>query len=99
MTEKRMLDREKERFDVDGDTLQKVLEKVTRLITEYGPEATIDEERCQYDEGKYLAVFVKEPETDEEFKLRVATETHYAQRASQYEAAEYLRLKAKFEST
>lgn len=94
-----MRDREKAVFDVDGDTLQKVLEKVTRLITEYGPEATIDKESHQYDDGYYLAVFVKEPETDEEFKARVALEARYTQRASQHEAAEYLRLKAKFEST
>lgn len=99
MTEKRMLDRVKEHFDIDGDTLQKVLERVTRLITEYGPEATIDKQTYQYDDGHYLAVFVKEPETDEELQRRVASELKYAQRASQYEAAEYLRLKAKFEGT
>lgn len=83
-------------LDFDGDTLERVAQRVELAIQEYGPTAYLVSVTDRWSEYPTLQVMTKSPETDEEFARRVAREEEAEARAEAAEAAEYARLRKKF---
>jgi hypothetical protein len=98
MNERKMLDKEMERFDVEYDTLSSILTKVTDMIVKYGSDATVQMQREAYSDSdqQYAYVFMKVPETDAEMALRIEQETRYQRDNKERELATLKRLQAKY---
>lgn len=97
MTSKRkLIAREKITIDLDGYTIKEGVEFLQGLLNQYGPTARLSRENYSYDEGTCLALFVDEPETDQEYAIRLAKEAWNLERLEARDRAEYLRLSAKF---
>jgi hypothetical protein len=86
-----------ESLDLDCSTLGSALETIQSLIDRYGPDAMICEYEDQYNsENKYLAVYVKVPETDQEMAKRIREEERWEADKTARDRVEFERLKAKF---
>jgi hypothetical protein len=90
-----MFPKRMESLDLDCSTLSSALETIQCLIDKYGPDATI----CEYEDHysvKYLAVYVKVPETDQEMAKRIREEERWEADKTARDRVEFERLKAKF---
>lgn len=95
-SERKLIPREKETVDLDGYTIKEALERLQGFLDQYGPTARLSRELYHHSEGAYLALFVDELETDQEYATRLAKEAWNLERLEAKERAEYLRLSAKF---
>ena len=84
-------------FDPEGKLIDMLVE-IKKLIKEYGPEAYIEGRTDPYSNTDRLsyAVYIKSPETDNEYSDRLAKEEKWARESDESEAAEYKRLQEKF---
>jgi len=87
----------KESLDLAYNTLGEARDIIERAIMTYGENAELDWEEHSYDDERTLYIVVSEPETDEEMKYRIASETMYEKTRLRKEEEEYIRLKEKFE--
>jgi len=96
--ERKIVAKQQTSVDFECNTLEDVLNKVKRLIEEYGNDAQIMGQCEPYSDSdrETLYVFKDEPETDEELARRIAHEEKYAKIAEERDAAEFKRLQEKF---
>ena len=87
---------EVESFDVNWTSLKYVKELVDRLISEHGEDAEIQKTQYPYDDGEYLAVFAKRPETDKEMEVRIKLEEDREKLQEERDRSEFKRLQKKF---
>jgi hypothetical protein len=87
---------EKISIDFEYDTLDEAIASLQRHRADYGGDARIEERHHQYSDGTYLAIMVKEPETDLEMTKRIAQEEHYAAQQEERDRQDYERLQKKF---
>ena len=97
ITGRKLVDEAATSFYVEDHTLGEIYETVKELIEDYGKDARVmyyypD----RYSDSKYLYVFRKRPETDEEMAKRLAYEAKMAADREEYERREFERLSAKF---
>lgn len=85
-------------FGLRGDTLEYIKKEVNKLIIEYGPDAKIDEQPYDWEEGSSTEVFVFEDETDLEQEKREVQEKEKKEHQDAYEKRQYEQLKKKFEA-
>lgn len=95
-SERKLIAREKTTVNLDGYTIKEAVEYLQSLLDQYDPTARLSRENYSYDEGTSLALFVDEPETDQEYAIRLAKEAWNLERLEARDRAEYLRLSAKF---
>lgn len=96
MTERKNIDREVASIYLDGETLDEAISTLRQLAEAYGGSAVIRKTSMPYEDYDYLALFVSEPETDQELQARLAREATELKRHEDREAAEFKRLSAKF---
>jgi hypothetical protein len=96
MNERKNIDREVTSIYLDGETLDEAISTLRQLAEAYGGSAVIRKTSMPYEDYDYLALFVSEPETDQEFQARLAREATELKRHEDREAAEFKRLSAKF---
>lgn len=83
-------------LDLAYTTLEKAFSQIKGLIKLYGKDAEIDWCYLAYSDGKYLSVFYKRNETDEEMKKRLLREAETRKCQDERDKAEFARLQAKF---
>ena len=96
MNERKNIDREVTSIYLDGETLDEAISTLRQLAEAYGGSAVIRKTTMPYEDYEYLALFVSEPETDQEFQERLTREDKDRRRREEYDAAEFKRLSAKF---
>ena len=96
MNERKNIEREKTPIYLDGDTLDEAIGKLRQLADVHGGAAVIRKTSMPYEDYDYLALFVSEPETYQEFQARLAREATELKRREDRDAAEFKRLSAKF---
>lgn len=96
MTERKNIAREVTSIYLDGETLDEAIKGLQRLADVHGGAAVIRKTTMPYEDYEYLALFVSEPETDQEFQERLTREDKDRRRREEYDAAEFKRLSAKF---
>jgi ABC-type amino acid transport substrate-binding protein len=88
---------EKTSINFEYDTLDEAIDKLqSHRADYYGGDTRIEERHHQYSDGTYLAIMVKEPETDLEMTKRIAQEEHYAAQQEERDRQDYERLQKKF---
>ena len=96
MNERKNIEREKTSIYLDGETLDEAISTLRQLAEAYGGSAVIRKTSMLYDDCDYLALFINEPESDQELQARLAREATELKRREDREAAEFKRLSAKF---
>lgn len=91
--ERKMVKREVASLNFDYYTLSEAISSLRELLETHGQYATLELVQKPYDDGYYLSVMKKEPETDKEYNDRLLR----IQRQEDYDRQKYLELKKKFE--
>ena len=94
--ERKLVWHEKTSIDFEYHTLDEAIANLQRYREDYGGDARIDERHHKYSDGTYLAIMVKEPETDLEMTKRIAQEEHYAAQQEERDRKDFERLQKKF---
>lgn len=84
-------------LDLDSLSLNDAINEINHLISLYGKDAKISKETAPYSDSEYLAVYIKEPESDIEYETRIALEAQSERYRDEFDRKEYARLKQKFE--
>lgn len=77
--------------------IKNILKEVNYLIQAYGEDAYVQMTQSTYSDGAYLAVFVKELETDEKYERSLVTEERYRLLQEEQDKKKYEILKKKYE--
>lgn len=96
--ERKTVWREKEFLDLEYTSLERLRNMINSAISAYSEEAVVHKTSIPYSDSDYYAIFVEEPETDEEMARRIETEEKYEKNREYYERQQYEALKAKFET-
>ena len=78
--------------------LREIKQEIESLISRFGEDAEVEERGYSYSDDKYFAVFVKVPETDQQYEERLNQEAQLESTCMKIQAgrAEFARLSAKF---
>lgn len=93
---KKMVWRDKESFDFDGEDLDSVISRLSQAKVEYGGNARFDVHTYSYEDREYLFLQVEEEETDEEYAIRLKREEIANKNREEFDRREYERLQKKF---
>jgi len=94
--ERKLVWHEKTSIDFEYATLDEAIAKLQCHREDYGGDARIEEHPRTYSDGTYLAIMVKEPETDLEMTKRIAQEEYYAAQQEERDRPDFERLLKKF---
>jgi hypothetical protein len=83
--------------ELDGITLQELVDRATYLLERYGPDAVVDGHSAPYENNRHRVVFTNRLETDVEYDSRIAREERYTRDVEENERRTFERLKKKFE--
>jgi len=83
-------------LNIEYCTLEGIANQIAELIKLYGEDAVVQYHYPDYCETKYLYVFRKRSETDQEMAKRIQYEADMAVRQEEADRVNYARLKAKF---
>lgn len=94
--DRKMVDEAVTSIDLEYTTLEGAANQIAEYIKMYGKDAKLQYHYPDYSETKYMYVFRKRPETDEEYVKRIQYEADQATRREESDRREFERLKAKF---
>lgn len=82
--------------DIEYGTIGSAIEELQRLAVNFGEDARIDWYEPPYTDNRYLYVYAKRPETDEEMQSRILQEERWEKMQETRDRAEFDRLQKKF---
>lgn len=97
--ERKMIEVEYTSIDFEYNTLDEAIERLQKYRAELGGDAWFAIHYQRYNDGTYLALMTKRPETDAEMAQRIEIEEYAAAKTEDAERKEFERLTKKFSKT